>query len=207
MSNLLQRIALVAAVIGMPAPASAQTTDSTPEARQQMQAYGACVADRSAAKASQTLSSDFRTQKYHLAMRALNDNNRDCSRLLPRRSKLYSSSLLFAGAMAERLMAAGPRPLNVRLAEAAARPAPTFYSQSDAIAMCVVRSAPDETARLFSSDVGSAAEIAAARALDVAVKLCSRGGPELHVNLEGLRAMLATAAFRNVASLTLAKKS
>ena len=151
MSNLLQRIALVAAVIGMPAPASAQTTDSTPEARQQMQAYGACVADRSAAKASQTLSSDFRTQKYHLAMRALNDNNRDCSRLLPRRSKMYSSSLLFAGAMAERLMAAGPRPLNVRLAEAAARPAPTFYSQSDAIAMCVIRSAPDKPRVCFQA--------------------------------------------------------
>src|SRR4029079_9532136 len=98
-----------------------------------MQAYGACVADHSPTKAAQTLSSDFRSQSYHLAIRALNDNNRDCSRLVPRLSNMYSSSLLFAGALAERLIAADPRPLNVRLAQASARPSPPSYSSSDAI--------------------------------------------------------------------------
>ena len=207
MSRLLQRIALAGALIATSLPISAQTTDSTSEARQQMQAYGACVADRSPAKAAQTLSSDFRTQKYHLAMRALNDNNRDCSRLLPRRSKMYSSSLLFAGAMAERLMKSGSKPLNVRLAEASKQPAPPPYSPTDTIAMCVVRSAPDETARLFASEVGSADETAAAAALATAVRLCARSGPELRANVEGLRAMLATAAFRNVAPAASARKS
>ena len=205
MSRLLWITAAVV-LIGSAVPAPAQQTSSSPEARKQMQTYGACVANASAAKAAQTLASDFRTSQYHAAMRALNANNLDCSRLLPRRSKMRSNGLLFAGAMAERLMAADPKPLNARLAQAAARAAPATYSPTDAIAMCVVRSAPDESAHLFKTEVASGAEAEAARALDMAVQLCSRGGPALQVNVEGLRAMLATAAFRNVAPLTLAEK-
>jgi len=189
------------------AAVSVQSSESTPEARLQMQAFGACVADHSPAKAAQTLASDFRSANYHSAIRALNENNHDCSRLLPRRSTLRSSGLLFAGAMAERLMAVDKRPLNVRLVQAAARPAPATYSLSDKIAMCVVRSAPDDAARLFSSEVGSSSESAAVKSLEVAVRLCSTGGPTLQVNREGLRAMLATAAFRNVAPRSMAEKS
>jgi hypothetical protein len=108
--------------------------------------------------------------------------------------------------MAERLMATDKRPLNVRLAEAAKRSAPPAYSPSDFIAMCVVRSAPDDAARLFGSEVGSAVEAETVKSLGIAVRLCSQG-KQFQVNVEGLRAMLATAAFRNVAPLTLAKKS
>ena len=83
------------------AAVSVQSPESTPEARLQMQAFGACVADHSPAKTAQTLASDFRSANYHSAIRALNENNHDCSRLLPRRSTLRSSGLLFAGAMAD----------------------------------------------------------------------------------------------------------
>jgi hypothetical protein len=189
------------------APAAAQEMQSSsPAARKQMQAYGACVADGSPDKSARTLSTDFRTPDYRAALLTLNRNNLDCSRLLPRRSRMRSSSLLFAGAMAERLMARDPAPLNVRLAKAAMLPAPPFRSPTDVIAMCVVRSAPDETARLFATEVASEAEAQAVKALDLAVKLCSRGRPALQINTEGLRAMLATAAFRNVHPVALAER-
>jgi len=187
-------------------PAAAQPTSSSPAARRQIQAFGACVADRSTAKAIQVLSMDFRSPGYHPALKALNLNNIDCSRLMPRRQGARSSSLLFAGALAERLIAADRKPLNVRLAQAAARAAPATYSPSDAIANCVVRSAPNETADLFKTEVGSDAEAQAMKALDMAVQLCSRGKPPFQSNVEGLRAILATAAFRNVGASQLAEK-
>ena len=187
-------------------PATAQQASSSPAARKQIQAFGSCVADRSPQKAAQVLSMDFRSSNYHPALRALNQNNIDCSRLMPRRSGARASSLLFAGALAERLIAADPKPLYVLLARAGARPAPPTYGPGDAIANCVVRSAPNEVATLFKTEVGSDAETQAMKALDIAVQLCSRGKPPFQSNVEGLRAILATAAFRNVAPVTVAEK-
>jgi len=202
LAHIVAAFVLLASAI----PAVAQPTSSSPAARRQIQAFGACVADRSTAKAIQVLSMDFRSAGYHPALRALNLNNMDCSRLMPRRSGARASSLLFAGALAERLIAADPRPLNVRLAQAASRPAPATYSPSDAIANCVVRSAPNEAAVFFKTEVGSDAEAQAMKALDIAVQLCSRGKPPFQSNIEGLRAILATAAFRNVAPVTVAEE-
>ena len=187
----------------MPAAAE-QPTSSSPAARRQIQAFGACVADRSPEKAAQVLSMDFRSAGYHPALKALNLNNIDRSCLMPSRSGARSSSLLFAGALAERLIAADSKSLNVRLAQAASRPAPPTYSPSDAIANCVARSAPNEAASLFKTEVGSDAEAQAMKSLDMAVQLCSRGKPPFQANVEGLRAILATAAFRNVAPVTVA---
>ena len=201
---LLGAIALVATA--STAPASAQQASSSPMARKQIQAFGACVADRSTAKAVQVLSMDFRSPGYRPALKALNLNNMDCSRLMPRRMGARGSSLLFAGAIAERLLAADPKPLNVRLAQAATRSAPPTYSPSDAIANCVVRSMPNEAAALFKTEVGSDSETQAMKALDIAVQLCSRGQPPFQSNVEGLRAILATAAFRNVAPVSMAEK-
>jgi hypothetical protein len=206
MSGLLR---IAASLIAMTLAATASAQDfhsSTPAARRQIQAFGACVADRSTAKAAQLLSMDFRSAAYHPALRALNLNNLDCSRLMPRRSGAHSSSLLFAGALAERLIATDAEPLNVRLAQAAARTAPPTYGPGDAIANCVVRSAPNETGNLFGTEVGSDAEAQAMKALDVAVQLCSRGKAPFQANVEGLRAILATAAFRNVRPSQMAEK-
>ena len=202
----LARIGMAFALAISAVSTAAQPTSSSPAARRQIQAFGACVADRSPAKTAQVLSMDFRSAGYHPALKALNLNNIDCSRLMPRRQGARASSLLFAGALAERLIAADPKPLNVRLAQAASRPAPATYSPSDAIANCAVRSAPNEAASLFKTEVGSDAEAQAIKALDMAVQLCSRGKPPFQANVEGLRAILATAAFRNVSANQLAEK-
>ena len=202
----LAQIGTAFAVAILAVPAVAQPPSSSPAARRQIQAFGACVADRSPEKAAQVLSMDFRSAGYHPALKVLNLNNIDCSRLMPRRQGARASSLLFAGALAERLIAADAKPLNVRLAQAASRPAPPTYSLSDAIANCVVRSAPNEAASLLKTEVGSDGEAQAMKALDIAVQLCSRGRPPFQANVEGLRAILATAAFRNVAPVTVAEK-
>jgi len=189
-------IILAATLALLPAAAPAQPAEgSSPGARRAVQQFGACVADQSSEKAARTLAMDFRSPTYRSALANLARANERC---FGYRGAMRSSGLLFAGAIAERLMARDPAPLNARLVRAAARPAPPARSPSDAIAICVVRSAPDETARLFATEVASEAEAKAAGALGIAVRLCSQGQRPLVTNVEGLRGMLATAAFRNV---------
>ena len=188
----------------VPASLQAQPLQSSSRnARVQMQRFAACVADHSSEKAARTLAMDFRSVTYRSALRNLSSANAGC---FPYRGKMRSGSLLFAGGMAERLMQRDSRPLNVRLARAATQSAPPARSPTDAIAICVVRSAPDETARLFATEVASDAETEAAKALGLAVKLCSQGQPPLEANVEALRAMLATAAYRNVGQLAFAER-
>jgi hypothetical protein len=67
------------------------------------------------------------------------------------------------------------------------------------MALCVVRSVPDDIARLFATEVGSDAEAQALRALEVRARACAQGGPRLTIAPAGLRAMFATASFRTVA--------
>lgn len=195
---------LAAAVSLAAAPGHAQPVQgSSPGARRAVQQFGACVADQSPEKAARTLAMDFRSPTYRSALNNLARANEGC---FGYRGAMRSSRLLFAGAIAERLMARDPAPLNARLVRAAARSSPPARSPSDAIAMCVVRSAPDESARLFASEVASGAEAQAIEVLGIAVRLCSQGQRPLLTNAEGLRAMLATAAFRNVHPVALAER-
>lgn len=162
-------------------------------ARNAIQRYGACVADRSAGAAAEVLSRDFTTRHYQQGLRVLSRNNQDCFR---RRGRMRSHNLLFAGAIAEHLIERAGEPLNVRLARAALQPAPRAFSPADRVALCVVRSLPDDVARLFATEVASEAELAAARSLGPAVSQCNAEGQPLSITPAGLRAILATAAFR-----------
>jgi hypothetical protein len=167
----------------------------SPQARAAIDAFGRCVARRSPARAAETLARDFRSHTYRSALRNLARANESCFR---RRGRMRSSELLFAGAMAEELLAVNPELLNVRLARAALRPATPARSESDWTAICVVRSVPDDVARLFATAVASEAEAVALGALAIALSPCNRTGRSLEVSGPGLRAILATAAFRSV---------
>jgi hypothetical protein len=168
-----------------PAPQLSRTT---------MASYGACVADHSPDKARSLLLADFRGTQYENAMKRLSENNRDC---FHRWGSMRFTSLLFAGALAETLMKQDATPLNVRLARAAGGKMPETYGVTDRFAHCVVRSAPDETGALFATGVDTPEEAHALGALDFVVGRCSQGRT-MQINPEGLRAALATAAFRNV---------
>lgn len=178
---------------------------STPEALETIQRFGACIANASTAKAATTLAGDFRTPAYRRAIDQLVDANRLC----PESRGWYrmrASRLLLAGAIAERLIERDGRPLNIELAKAAARPAASTYSPTDSAAMCVVRSVPDDVAKLFASDVASDGEKAAADAVQPVMARCLNN-PQVQISIDGLRAMLATAAFRSIHSANAATRS
>ena len=183
-------LASTAAIAADPAP----LRESSVTVRQEMQKFGICVADASPEKASKTLLMDFRSNTYESALRNLAKANDDCFRR--RKDAMRAHNLSFAGAIAERLIERDASPLNARLIRGSAVPA-NPRTPSDAIAFCVVRSAPDDVAKLFATDVATDAERAAVQALQPVTKACSQG-QQLTTNNEGLRAMLATAAFRTV---------
>ena len=111
---------------------------------------------------------------------------------------MRSSELILAGAIAERLIEREGGPVNVRLARAALRPATPTFSLSDRAANCVVRSVPDDVARLFDSEVAGDSEAAAADALRPVLAACLGTGQPVEATAAGLRAILATAAFREL---------
>jgi len=173
-------------------------TVSDSRARTAIQTFGTCAANRSAGQAAEVLTRDFTTRHYQQGIRVLSRNNEDCFR---RRGRMRSSNLLFAGAMAEHLIEQAAEPLNVRLARAASRPAPPTFSPSDRVAVCVVRSLPDDVARLFATEVATEAENRAALALTGVVARCNADGRPIQTTPAGLRAILATAAFRTLHAL------
>lgn len=194
---------LIALAGALSVPAAAKPLEeSSANARVQMERFASCVADRSPEKAAHTISMDFRSPTYRSALKNLADANRDCYGY---RSTMRAGGLSFAGALAERLIERDAAPLNARIVRATHAPlAPR--TPSDAIAICVVRSAPDEVSRLFGTDVASEAEQSAINDLKFVTGLCSESQPELQATVEGMRAMLATAALR-VASAAVAEKS
>jgi len=169
---------------------------STTEARVAMQRFGACVAQRSERLAADTIGSDFTTQTYRSRLQRLVNANSDCFREGGR--LMLSSNLLFAGAIAEAMIERDPQPINVRLARAAMQPATRPFSASDQVAICIVRSLPDEVGRLMAAEVGSSEEEAAATALAPALTACSPQGRRVESNSAGLRAIIATAAYRTL---------
>jgi hypothetical protein len=164
-------------------------------ARQALEAFGTCLAERNAVVARSTLAMDFNSRIYSNRLRQLSRGDRDCFR---ERGSMRFGNLALAGAMAERLIERDPAPLNVRLARAALGPAATTYSPTDRIAMCVVRSVPDQVAALFASPVVSSAEADAARALEPAFNACNQARTGMTMSVAGARAMLATAAYRSL---------
>lgn len=167
---------------------------SSPEARKAIYAFGVCAADNSSKKAAKTLQMDFRTSAYRNSMRIIADTNRGCFR----QRRLKSSPLLFAGAMAERLLTKDQTPLNVRLARVALHPVAQPLTPSDQIAFCVAYSAPDDVAALFATPVASPEEQAVERRLDSVVQRCSGADGRISMTDDARRAVIATAAFRAV---------
>ena len=169
----------------------------TPEALIAAHDFGACVADASAVVATELLTRDFTSRAYDRGLRRLTSDNRDC---FERRGSMRAGSLPIAGAIAERLIERAGEPVNVRLARAALRPATPGYSPSDRAAICVVRSVPDDVARLFATEPTGEAEAAVADTLRPVLGACLGSQRPIEATAAGLRAILATAALREIHS-------
>jgi hypothetical protein len=180
------------------------STQSDAEARSTMTRFANCVLDSSAEKAAELLQRDFRTASYRSGLQNLSRNNEGCARKAGLSGRMRMSNLAFAGALAEGLIGRREIPTNALLARAAALPAAPTYSFTDGVAMCVVRSVPDEVAALFASDVGASGESKAIDGLQTPAALCARAADArqpLSISPAGLRAMLATAAYRSSVSV------
>lgn len=169
-------------------------------ARAALGAFGRCVAAEEPEESARVMGLDFTTARYRTALRLLADEaRRDCADdAVGSGNALRSANLLMAGVIAEGLLGRHAEPLNVRLARAAQAGVPT-YSPTDAIAQCLARSLPDQTARLFASGPASAQEAATAGELQAATPACARvTGTDIRMeaSVPALRAMLATATFR-----------
>lgn len=173
---------------------------NTPAARTTMAQLAACVADVSTAKVTEVLSRDFRTTEYRNGLRNLMRANDGCARKVKLRGSIRMEGLPFAAALAEAMLEREATPLNVRLAKAAVGTAAPTYSPSDALAMCVARSVPDDVAALFASEPGSSGETAVLGKVEKVAAMCSRG-TKLEISPIGLRSIVATASYRLVASL------
>lgn len=168
-------------------------------ARQGLERWASCVARKNAPEAARLLTMDFKTAEYERGMRKLSQTDKECVGF---RGTLKTAGLLFAGELAEALLESDSQPLVRRLARASAAPATPAFSFTDRVAICVVRSVPDDVAALFATARGSAEETARIDALATPMALCAQAAQArrpIEVNPAGLRAMLATAAYRSVA--------
>lgn len=172
-----------------------------PAARMELGKWAGCIARKNPGETARVLRMDFTTGSYNRAIRMLSESDKSCVTF---RGTLRSAGLLFAGELAEAMLESGSSPLAGRLARAAGMPSAQTYSFTDKVAMCVVRSVPDDVSALFATERGSAEETAKLEALATPMGMCAKAA-EAHkpisVNPAGLRAMLATASYRSVASL------
>jgi hypothetical protein len=199
----MKRFAILLALFGAVPAAAKDVPSNTPEARQALEAYGRCVAQRSPRESKRVISMDFTTTDYRTGLRLLATSMaKDCAHDSFGEGALRGGNLLMAGAIAEGLIEANPGPVNVRLAHATSTQIKT-YAPTDAIAQCLSRSLPDQVAGLLGATPGSDAEIAAAAPLSAAIPACARAADatdRLDIAVPALRAMIATAAFRLLAA-------
>lgn len=168
--------------------------------RTALERWAECIAHKNTGEATRILSMDFKAPAYDRALRMLAQEDRSC---IGFRGSLRSAGLLFAGEMAEALLEADAKPLVNRLARAASGEPTKAFSFTDGVAICVVRSVPNDVASLFATARDSAEETASLSALATPMALCAKAAQarkQLSVNPAGLRAMLATASFRSIAS-------
>lgn len=172
------------------------------DARMALQHYGSCVVGNGTGEAARVMAMDFTTPTYRNALKLLSqDAAKFCADKAFGTGVLRSSNLLFAGEVAEALVEKSGTPVAAQLAKAAAAPATTGFSLTDKVAICVVRSVPDQVAAVFATERDSAEETAAITALSVPAQMCGKAvGATKPVSISpaGLRAMLATAAFRSI---------
>lgn len=173
------------------------------DARLAIEAYGACVVKLSPKESARVLSMDYKKSTYRTALKMLVMNaERPCAWDSFGKGSMRGDDLSMAAAIAEALIEADPKAVNVRLAGIGAAQR-TPLSKTDAVAHCLARSLPDQVGQLFATAPASAAETAAATPLLQAVPSCARAAGtsnQYDLTIPAVRAIIATASFRILAA-------
>lgn len=185
------------ALCAAPAAARGSRPDpgrNSPEAIGALYDYARCVTQDhwAAGRARAILAMDYRTHAASEALRSFVVTRNMC---VPPASALSANSLLFAGALAEKLLPRD-RDLATLVAYDPARPPFQARDEREVMSLCVVRADPAAVAALFATAPASAEEAAALRALAPRLGQCLRTGAETRVNGLQVRALLALAAWR-----------
>jgi hypothetical protein len=158
--------------------------------------FAGCMVDRYRPGVRKLLALDYRSRSYDHLLDTLMDEG---SRCLPFAfGNLRSSGVLIAGALAEASLSEildGSR-LAERVAYDPSRPAVAARDDGEYLALCAVRTMPDEIAGLLATKPASEEERRAIAAIRPRLGPCLRAGAAARVNAAGLRAILALAAYR-----------
>ncbi|HEX8217169.1 MAG TPA: hypothetical protein VF577_06870, partial [Allosphingosinicella sp.] len=153
-----------------------------------------CIARRRGADAEELLAMDYRDQAYDRTARAIATRSATCAG----GDRPRFSRLLFAGGLAEELLAARASSVGLQ-SQARPRPEPVVVGDStEAIATCVVRRQPALVANLLATPPASAEEDRAVRELAPHVAGCVMPGEIARISQPSLRALAALAAYRLV---------
>ncbi|WP_422061232.1 hypothetical protein [Sphingopyxis sp.] len=165
-----------------------------PIAAQAMYNFAGCVVEASRSGAVKLLSKDYRSKEYQDDIRKIAKGHDRCAA----NSRLGFSGLVFAGNLAEHLLADQftVAALSADLGRDRSAAPIAARSTLESISMCVVMTAPQQSAAMFRTEVMSDAERDAMKALAPQLSSCIKQGTEFRTNRVGLRALMALAAYR-----------
>ena len=179
--------------------AAAAPYANTPEsmAIQALHNFGACTVARTPAGARAVLALDYNAPDYEKRMRGYIRGHDYC---IPFNGELGSSGVLFAGAIAEALLKTDVRSAELpqRLAYDPQREMIPARGPAEAMALCTVLNAPQQTVRIFETEPATPEETAALKPLGGVLTDCLKKGAQVTVNKPALRSLLALAAWRIV---------
>lgn len=155
--------------------------------------FAKCAAKRTPAGAEALLAMDFRTPEYGAALRQYVRGHNYCGP----NTKLKFNGLLFAGGLAETLLDKTPN-VAARLAPVSGAAPAVARTELEAVGLCLSRRAPNEVVALLATDPTSEAERVALSAITPQLSGCLAKGQQARFNRPGLRALIATAAYRLV---------
>ncbi|WP_265570534.1 hypothetical protein [Sphingomicrobium nitratireducens] len=168
---------------------------SDAEVAQALQDVGHCVAASRPDLSAQYVTMDYKSDEY----RKLGDKlGKAAARCKTYSHGLRSSGVVFAASIAEGLLIKDAL-LGDLAAHTAYRedlPSIEVQSPADLMAYCIVRKAPGETAALLATDLVSDEELAAFKTLAPVLPTCVPADAKAEFTREGLRSLIALAAYR-----------
>ena len=158
--------------------------------------FSRCIARRRPADAQEMLRMDYREETYDRTARTVASRSIACAP----RGRLRFSRLLFAGGLAEEMLAArlsgGPLPTALSAASPGAPQQEGDITQ--AIGACLVRTRPASVAALLATPPASTEENQVVRDLTLHIASCVAPGQIARISQPSLRAIAAIAAYRLV---------
>jgi hypothetical protein len=190
---------LLALMLAATAPSEAEVGGrSSAVARQALHEYSRCVVIERPVEVRALLGSDFKDKHYGFKLHKLINRRADCPGIEVPSGVYRSGGLLWGGAFAEELLRRD-KILDDLAARTALRPELPMIRARDnreLTAICVVRENPAATTNLLRTLPATSEELAALKAIGSTVSGCIPKGTRAEFTRDGLRALLALAAYR-----------